>query len=233
MKNYETKLLDAALHSGALRFGDFLLRSGRKSPYFYNSMMMSDGDSFGLQCSAYADKLVEVGHETFDVIFGPAYKGIPLSAGTAIQLSSENEINKRFAFDRKVPKPYGDSADRYVNGKLQRGDRIMIIDDVITTGEKKREEIKLLNSLNMELKVVGILVGLNRDEVDDERRDPVGVFQRETGIPVHHILDARSMFESLYKKNVFGKVWVGDYNYKAFQDYYSRYGAKHEIVQSG
>jgi orotate phosphoribosyltransferase len=226
IKLSEAKLLEAALPSGALRFGEFKLKSERMSPYFWNAGMMSDGKSCSSEGHAYAAKLSEIGRDDFDVLFGPAYKAIPISVSTAISLERDYGVNRRFAYDRKKPKDYGDPKDRFIIGKLERGDRVLIEDDVITTGKTKKDEIKLLNSLNLDLEVVGILIGLNRKEVDENGNDPIKVLQGETGIPVYHILDSVRLFDLLHNKEFLGKIWVDDEKYKSFQEYYAKYGVK-------
>ena len=159
----KTKLLQAAIPSGTLKFGQFTLKSKRVSPYFWNAGMMSDGKSCSLEGEAYANKLYEIGPDGFDVLFGPAYKAIPIAVTAAVSLERDHGINKRFAYDRKLPKDHGDPMDRLINGRLEKGDRVMLLDDVMTTGGTKEHEINLLDSLNKDLEVVGILIGLNRN----------------------------------------------------------------------
>jgi len=226
MELSEAKLLEAAIPSEALRFGEFKLKSKRISPYFWNAAMMSDGKSCSSEGMAYASKLVEMGKDNFDVLFGPAYKAIPISVSTAISLERDYSVVRRFAYDRKLPKDHGDPKDRFINGKLEKGDRIMIVDDVITTGKTKKDEIKLLNSLNMDLEVVGILIGLNRKETDEKGNDPIRVLQDEIGVPIYHILDSVTLFDLLHNKKFLGKVWVDDEKYESFQKYYRKYGVE-------
>lgn len=226
MKSYEEKLLKAAIPSGALRFGEFTLKSKRTSPYFWNAAMMSDGKSCSLEGEAYAAKLAEIGSGDFDVLFGPAYKGIPISISTAISLERDHGVVRRFAYDRKQPKTYGDPKDRFIIGELKKGDRVLIEDDVITTGKTKKDQIELLNSLNLNLEIVGILIGLNRKEVDERGNDPVRVLQDETGIPVYHILDSVRLFDLLHNEEFLGKIWVDDEKYEVFQKYHAKYGVK-------
>ena len=220
----KTKLLQAAIPSGTLRFGKFTLKSGRDSPYFWNAGFMSDGQSCSLEGQAYAKKLTEIDTDSFDVLFGPAYKAIPIAVTTAVSLERDFGINKRFAYDRKLPKDHGDPKDRYINGNLEKGDRVMLLDDVITTGQTKKDEIKLLDSLNMDLEVVGITIGLNRKETDKEGNDPIKVLQEEIGVPIYSILNSVDLFEMLHNKEFLGTIWVDDEKYKKFQEYRAMYG---------
>ena len=226
MKSYEEKLSMAILKSGALRFGEYELSSGRISPYLLNTAMINDGESFALESSAFGDKLTEIGNDKYDVLFGPTYKAIPISVGTAIQLQKEHGVSKRFAYNRKTPKEYGDPLDRLINEKLKTRDRIMIVDDVITTGKTKKNDIALLNSLNLDLEVVGILIGMDRKEVDENGNDPIKIFQEEIKVPVHHILDSPTMFELMHKKIFEGQLWIDESKYNAFQEYHAKYGVR-------
>ena len=226
MRVYQEDLLKAALPSEALRFGKFKLKSGRESDYFWNAAKMSSGQSAFLQGCAYAGKLVEIGTDNFDVLFGPAEKGIPIVNQTAAALYVNHKIDKRFVSDRKVPKEYGDPVDRIINGTLYKGDRVLIEDDVISTRKTKKDEIAMLNSLGMDLKIVGVLVGLNRKETDEKGQDPIAALQDELGIPVHYILDSVTLFDSLHNTQFLGKVWVDDEKFNSFKNYYSRFGVK-------
>ena len=145
---------------------------------------------------------------------------------SAAALYANHKIDKRYIFDRKIPKEYGDPLDRNINGKLINGDRIIITDDVISTGLTKKNEVKLLNSLGINLDVVGVLVGLNRKETDENGNDPVKSLQEELGIPVYSILDSDSVFNLLHNKEFLGKVWVDDEQFQKFQDYRAKYGTK-------
>jgi orotate phosphoribosyltransferase len=222
----KTKLLKAAIPSEALRFGEFKLKSERISPYFWNAAMISDGYSCSLEGEAYAKKLTEIGTDGFDVLFGPAYKAIPIAVSAAVSLERDHGINKRFAYDRKLPKDHGDPVDKFINGKLKKGDRVMILDDVITTGQTKKDEIKLLDSLDMDLEVVGVSIGLNRKETDKSGNDPIRVLQDEIGVPIYNILNSVDLFEMLHNKEFLGTIWVDDEKYKKFQEYHAKYGIK-------
>lgn len=224
MKSYEKNLLEASLDSGALKVvGEFTLKSGRSSPYFWNDGMMSKGTVVAKKCDAYADKLIEIGVEDENVVFGPSYKASALAVGTVIKLSDKG-IEAKYAYDRKEKKEYGDKADKLIVGTIDNDDSVWIVDDVITTGLTKKTEIALLNSLNKNLKISGILVGMDRMELDDSGNYASAILTKETGVPVHSILNAPSVFEMLHNREFLGKTWINDETYNKFQNYYSKYG---------
>ncbi len=226
LKPYQQKLLEAALVSGALRFGEFVLKSGRKSPYFWNAGRISSGKELSLQAEAYAEKLNGFGLDKFDVVFGPAYKGIPIATGIVLKIFESFSENKKLLYNRKELKEYGDKLDKYFVGSLEEGNRIVIVDDVITTGKTKKDEIEKLEKLGKNVEVVGIVVGLNRQEVDEQGDDPIEKLQDELGIPVEWILGANEMFEFLHNRKFLGKIHVDDAKYKEFQEYQKKYGVR-------
>ena len=124
MKPYEKNLLEASLSSGALKvMGEFTLKSGRSSPYFWNDGMMSKGTNVAKKCDAYADKLIEIGIEDDNVVFGPSYKASAIAVGTVIKLS-EKGIETKYAYDRKEKKDYGDKADKLIVGTIYNNDSV-------------------------------------------------------------------------------------------------------------
>jgi orotate phosphoribosyltransferase len=160
---------------GALLTGDFELKSGRRSPYFVDFGKIPDGASLLELGHCYADKITrEFEPESFDLVFGPAYKGIPIAVATVMALARDHDLNKQYAFDRKVEKMYGERS-RFIGGKLESGVRVLIIDDVITDGGTKVETIKTLKAVRG-LEVTGVVVGVDRTE------DPkvVAQFERRT-----------------------------------------------------
>ncbi len=158
MRDYQRQFLDLALARQALRFGDYTLKSGRVSPYFFNAGLFSDGASIATLGRCYAAALAQSGL-AFDVLFGPAYKGIPLVTATAIAFAEQQQRNVPWAFNRKEAKDHGESGQ--VVGSALRG-RIVIVDDVITAGTAIRESIELIRLAGAT--PVAVALALDREE---------------------------------------------------------------------
>jgi orotate phosphoribosyltransferase len=165
--DYQRQFLDLALARQALRFGEFTLKSGRVSPYFFNAGLFSDGASMATLGGCYAAALAQSGL-AFDVLFGPAYKGIPLVTATAIAFAGQQQRNVPWAFNRKEPKDHGESG--HVVGSALRG-RVVIVDDVITAGTAIRESIELI--LHAGAEPVAVALALDREERGQAERSAV------------------------------------------------------------
>lgn len=159
MQKHQQSFIETAIAAEALCFGEFTLKSGRISPYFFNAGKLYQGSSLSKLAKAYAASLVASGLE-FDVIFGPAYKGISLAALTAAALFDEHGIDVPFAYNRKEKKAHGEGGQ--LVGAALKGKRVLIIDDVITAGTAIREVVTLLN--HEQATLAGVLIGLNRQE---------------------------------------------------------------------
>jgi orotate phosphoribosyltransferase len=158
LKPHQTAFLELALARQALRFGEFTLKSGRRSPYFFNAGSFDDGASLAVLGRAYADAIVASGIG-FDQLFGPAYKGIPLVAATAAALHANHGINLPFAFNRKEAKAHGEGG--MIVGRPLSG-RVLIVDDVITAGTAIRESIELIRAAGAQ--PAGVALALDRQE---------------------------------------------------------------------
>lgn len=159
MYQLSSNFIDLCIKKNALQFGDFTLKSGRKSPYFYNFGLFDDGESITELGKLYAQKIVEA-NINFDILFGPAYKGIPLVVATVIALREQYSINKPFCFNRKLIKQHGEKGE-LIGANLSGN--ILILDDVITAGTAILESIKLIESYNAS--VCGAITSLDRQEV--------------------------------------------------------------------
>jgi orotate phosphoribosyltransferase len=183
MQPYQQQFLELAVRRQALRFGEFTLKSGRISPYFFNAGLFDDGDSLNQVSEAYAARILDCG-VAFDMLFGPAYKGLPLATGAAIALARQGR-NVPVAFNRKEAKSHGEGGS--LIGAPVRG-RVMIIDDVITAGTAIRESIDIIRAQGAE--VTGIVIALDRQEKGKlSALSASQEIEQEFGFPVYSIVD--------------------------------------------
>lgn len=159
MKEYQRAFIKLAMNREVLRFGLFTLKSGRKSPYFFNAGLFQDGLALSALGKCYAEAIQRSGIE-YDVIFGPAYKGIPIASATAIQLHDQFGVNKPWCFNRKEAKDHGEGGN--LVGAALQGKRVLIIDDVITAGTAIREVLAIIEAQHAT--PAGIVVALDRQE---------------------------------------------------------------------
>jgi orotate phosphoribosyltransferase len=188
MLEYQKKTVRLLIESGALRFGDFVLKSGRRSPYFINIGDIADGGCVGAMGTILADRTVaDIGTDTFDVLFGPAYKGIVLASVTAACLWFQHGISRGFCFDRKEAKGHGEGGGFIGCDLAGEKKRLLIIDDVITDGKTKIETIKKITSETNAV-VTGILAVVDRMEKNDDGRLFSAVIAEATGVPVRSVV---------------------------------------------
>jgi orotate phosphoribosyltransferase len=212
--------------NGAMRFGEFTLKSGRTSPYFIDIGCLTSGNTVSDLGRYYASRIHECFGDRFDVIFGPAYKAIPIAISAAIELKYLHRMDKRWLFDRKEMKLHGADANSVFVGSqnLDHGARVVIVDDVITTGGTKVEAIgKLQKTLKAE--IAGIVIAVDRKEMG-KRAGALEEFTEQTGVPVHPIVDIHAVFNHLRNKPVDGKVYVDDKMHAKYKDYMAKYGVK-------
>lgn len=189
---YQTEnLIELALQRGVLRFGEFTLKSGRQSPYFFNAGLLNDGEALSLLARGYAQTLMNC--EGVGVLFGPAYKGIPLVAATASALWHAHGVNVPWAFNRKEAKDHGEGG--MLVGASVTGQSVWILDDVMTAGTAIRQGIDLLQQNGAT--VAGIVVALDRQERGQGERSAVEEVRAEFGIPVHALLTLNSLIDYL------------------------------------
>jgi orotate phosphoribosyltransferase len=219
-------LLPILIKKQVLRFGDFTLKSGRKSAYFFNAGNLDDGEVLQAMGDAFAISIYENGLlDKFDVVFGPAYKGIPIAATVARSLYELFRVNKRVLYDRKETKDYGDLKDKLLVGNLRPGDRLLFVDDVITTGGTKFESIDKLRKLGTDFSMAGLVVLFDRQETDLEGKNPL-VELEKAGLTPYCVLRSRSTFEALKQMQVEGKAVLPDGIYDKFQEHQKLYGSK-------
>ena len=191
MRAYKREFIDLALELDALRFGEFTLKSGRVSPYFFNAGLFSSGYAAAKLGRYYASAIAESGVE-FDMLFGPAYKGIPLATLAAAALAEHHDIDVPYAFDRKEPKAHGEGGS--IVGAPLSG-KVLIVDDVITAGTAVRAAVKIIADAGAE--VAGLVISLDRQEVGGDSRSAVQELEQTLKIPVVSIVQLEDLIDML------------------------------------
>ena len=191
MQVYKKDFLDLALELGVLRFGEFTLKSGRNSPYFFNAGLFNTGYAAAKLGRFYAATIADSGIQ-FDMLFGPAYKGIPLVALAAAALAEHHDIDVPFAFNRKETKAHGEGGN-IIGAPLQG--RVLIIDDVITAGTAIREAHQVITAAGAT--VAGIVISLDRQEIGRDSRSAVQEVQQTLRVPVASIVRLEDLVDML------------------------------------
>jgi orotate phosphoribosyltransferase len=212
MQNYKHAFLEFAIQQGVLRFGEFTLKSGRQSPYFFNAGLFNTGQALAKLGRFYAQAIVDAGLQ-FDVLFGPAYKGISLAVATAIALAEQHGRNVPCAFNRKEQKTHGEGG-QIIGGPLQG--RVLIIDDVITAGTAIRESLDLIRQAGASS--VGVVICLDREEKGEGESSAIREIEINHNIKVTSIASLSNLLEFIsthdQHKNYAGRI----------REYRQRYG---------
>jgi orotate phosphoribosyltransferase len=217
MQEYQLTFLDLALKRDALRFGRFTLKSGRESPYFFNAGLFSDGEAAAVLGDCYAAAIVHSGIG-FDMIFGPAYKGIPLATATVVALSSTHGRSVPYAFNRKEAKDHGEGG-RVVGSALTG--RVLIIDDVITAGTAVRDSLDIIRAAGAT--PVGVALALDRQERGQGPLSAVQELEKDYGLKCVSIVTLADLIEALARP-IGGQRRISGEQLTALADYQSRYG---------
>ena len=212
MEQYKQEFINFMVESEVLKFGEFTLKSGRKSPFFMNAGAYVTGTQLRRLGEYYAKAIHDNYGLDFDVLFGPAYKGIPLAVATSMAISELYGKEVRYCSNRKEVKDHGDTGI-LLGSKLKDGDRVVIIEDVTTSG-KSIEETK------------GLMVSLNRMERGKGEKCALDEIKELYGFPTAAIVSMSDVVECLYNKECQGKVVIDDTLKAAIDAYYEQYGAK-------
>ena len=225
MEQYKQEFIDFMVESDVLKFGEFTLKSGRKSPFFMNAGAYVTGSQLMRLGEYYAKAIHDTYGDDFDVLFGPAYKGIPISVVTAVAYSQLYGKEIRYCSDRKEEKDHGADKGSFLGSKLQDGDRVVMIEDVTTSGKSMEETVpKVRGAANVE--IVGLMVSLNRMERGKGEKSALEEVQELYGFKTSAIVSMADVVEHLYNKECQGKVVIDDKIKADIDAYYEQYGAK-------
>ena len=226
MEQYKQEFIEFMVESDVLKFGEFTLKSGRKSPFFMNAGAYVTGSQLMRLGEYYAKAIHEKYGDDFDVLFGPAYKGIPISVVTAVAFSKLYGKEVRYCSDRKEEKDHGADKGSFLGSKLKDGDRVIMIEDVTTSGKSMEETVpKVRNAADVT--IVGLMVSLNRMEVGKGgKKCALDEIKDLYGFDTAAIVSMADVVECLYNKECNGKVVIDDTLKAAIDAYYEQYGAK-------
>ncbi|MCR4628806.1 MAG: orotate phosphoribosyltransferase [Clostridium sp.] len=224
MDNYKEQFIEFMVESNVLKFGDFTLKSGRKSPFFMNAGAYVTGSQLMKLGEFYAKAIHDTYGLDFDVLFGPAYKGIPLSVATAMAISRLYGKDVRYCSNRKEVKDHGDTGI-LLGSKLQDGDRVVIIEDVTTSGKSIEETFPIITG-QAKIEVKGLIVSLNRMERGKGTKCALDEIRDLYGFPTAAIVTMKDVVDRLYNRECMGKVVIDDTMKAAIDRYYEQYGAE-------
>jgi len=225
MEQYKQEFIEFMVESKVLKFGDFTLKSGRKSPFFMNAGGYVTGYQLKKLGEYYAKAIHNTYGDDFDVLFGPAYKGIPIGVATAIAYSELFGKEIKYCSNRKEEKDHGGDAGVLLGYKVQDGDKVVIIEDVTTSGKSMEETVPILRAqANVEIK--GLMVSLNRMERGKGDKCALDEVVELYGFPTAAIVTMAEVTECLYNKPCKGEIVINDTLKAAIDAYYEQYGAK-------
>lgn len=213
MQPYQQAFIDFIIHENILRFGQFTLKSGRQSPYFFNAGLFNTGHTLA-QLGRFYAQTIQSTQLSFDMLFGPAYKGIPLVTATAIALANDYQRNVPYCFNRKETKDHGEGGN--LVGAPLNG-RVLLIDDVITAGTAIREVMPIIETAGAQL--VGIIIALDRQEQGQTEKSAIAEIEHLYGIAVKSIINLNTLMSYLKLKSNDPALL------KAMQTYQEQYGA--------
>ncbi len=224
MEQYKQEFIEFMVDSQVLKFGEFTLKSGRKSPFFMNAGGYVTGTQLRRLGEYYAKAIHDCYGLDFDVLFGPAYKGIPLAVATTMAISSLYGKDIRYCSNRKEEKDHGDTGI-LLGSKLKNGDRVVIIEDVTTSGKSIEETYPILKA-QADVQVKGLMVSLNRMEKGKTEKSALQEIQEKYGFATGAIVNMEEVVEYLYNRPYQGTVYIDDTLKAAIDAYYEQYGAK-------
>lgn len=227
MEQYKQEFIEFMVASDVLKFGEFTLKSGRKSPFFMNAGAYVTGSQLRKLGEYYAKAIHDTYGLDFDVLFGPSYKGIPLAVVTAMAISELYGVDVRYCSNRKEVKDHGD-AGILLGSNLQDGDRVVIIEDVTTSGKSIEETFPILKA-QAQVEIKGLMVSLNRMEKGKGQESALEEIQHRYGFPTGAIVTMAEVTEYLTNRPCGGRIVIDDTLKKAIDAYYQQYGAANSL----
>lgn len=224
MEAYKQEFIEFMVDSQVLKFGEFTLKSGRKSPFFMNAGGYVTGSQLRKLGEYYAKAIHDNYGLDFDVLFGPAYKGIPLSVATTMAISELYGKEIRYCSNRKEVKDHGDTGI-LLGSKLKDGDRVVIIEDVTTSGKSIEETFPIIKA-QADVEIKGLMVSLNRMEKGQGEKSALVEIKEKYGFDANAIVTMAEVVEYLYNREYKGNIYIDDTIKKAIDAYYEQYGAK-------
>ncbi len=228
MESYKREFIEFMVDSDVLKFGDFTLKSGRKSPFFMNAGGYVTGTQLRRLGEYYARAIHDSYGLEFDVLFGPAYKGIPLAVAATMAIGELYGKDIRYCSNRKEVKDHGDTGI-LLGSKLKDGDRVVIIEDVTTSGKSIEETFPILKA-QADVEIVGLMVSLNRMERGlTTQKGALEEIEAQYGFKTGAIVNMKEVTQYLYNRPYKGKVYIDDTIKAALDAYYGQYGAKEAV----
>ena len=224
MEQYKKEFIEFMVDCGVLKFGDFTTKSGRKTPFFVNTGFYRTGSQLRKLGEYYARAIADKYGMDFDILFGPAYKGIPLSVATAMAISEFYDRDIKYCSNRKEIKDHGDTGI-LLGSPINSGDRVIIIEDVTTAGTSIGETMPILKSQG-EVKVLGLVVSVDRMEVGQGSKSALSEIEEKYQMGATAIVTMKEVVEHLYNKPYRGKIIIDDTIKEAIDAYYQLYGVK-------
>lgn len=223
MESYKQEFIEFMVDCQVLKFGDFVTKSGRKTPFFVNTGFYRTGTQLRRLGGYYARAIHEHFGLDFDVLFGPAYKGIPLSVAASMELSDLYGADIRYCSNRKEVKDHGDKGI-LLGGPLLDGDRVIIIEDVTTAGTSIRETLPILKA-QADVSPLGLIISVDRMERGTGEKSALAEIEETFGLKTAAIVTMEEVTEHLYNRPYKGKIWIDDEIRAAIDKYYEQYGA--------
>ena len=224
MEQYKQDFIQFMVDSNVLKFGDFTLKSGRKSPFFMNAGSYVTGMQLSKLGEFYAKAIYDCYGDDFDVLFGPAYKGIPLSVATTIAFSHLYGKEIRYCSNRKEVKDHGD-AGILLGSPIKDGERVVIIEDVTTSGKSMEETVPIVKAQG-DVTIIGLMVSLNRQEKGKGNQSALDEIKDLYGFETNSIVTMQEVVSCLYQKEYKGRILIDDTMKHKIDEYYREYGVK-------